>query len=147
MQAYGLGMPGDFIQGIGNPQDSFSNKPLGVYWKDSWRVRPNLTVNYGVRYDIEFPPQFTPPNGLGLAGTTSRPAKRNSDGQEQRSAASWNGVEPRGDGKTVIRASYGIFYDHPLLGLYFLEMRPTDRQRTVRTSRHRILRRALILLT
>ncbi len=24
------------------------------------------------------------------------------------------------DGKTVVRASYGLFYDHPLLGLYFL---------------------------
>jgi hypothetical protein len=28
--------------------------------------------------------------------------------------------DPRGDGKTVVRASFGMFYDHPLLGLYFL---------------------------
>ena len=28
--------------------------------------------------------------------------------------------DPKGDGKSVFRASYGIFYDHPLLGLYFL---------------------------
>ena len=28
--------------------------------------------------------------------------------------------DPKGDGKTVIRSSYGIFFDHPLLGLYFL---------------------------
>ena len=67
VQAYGLGIPQDFIQGIGNPHDSFSNKPLGVYWQDSWRVRPNLTLNFGVRYDVEFPPQFAPPDALALA--------------------------------------------------------------------------------
>ena len=30
----------------------------------------------------------------------------------------WRGI-PKGDGKTVLRASYGIFYDHPLLGALF----------------------------
>jgi len=36
---------------------------------------------------------------------------------QPRIGIAWN---PRGDGKSVLRASYGIFYDHPLLGLYFL---------------------------
>src|SRR5207253_7524918 len=66
VQAYGAGLPGTYIQGIGNPNDKFTNQPLGLFWQDSWRARSNLTVNYGMRYDIEFPPQFAPPTGLGL---------------------------------------------------------------------------------
>ena len=66
VQSYGLGMPGDFIQGVGSPTQSFSNKPLGVFWQDSWRVNQNLALNYGLRYDIEFPPTFPPPQGIAL---------------------------------------------------------------------------------
>src|SRR6202162_1341931 len=121
VQAYGLGMPGDFIQGIGSPSDSFPNKPLGLFWQDSWRVRHNLTLNYGVRYDVEFPPKFKPPQGL------ARPAyqalglqkgiQTDKNNIQPRFGLAW---DPKGDGKTVVRASYGMFYDHPLLGLYFL---------------------------
>ncbi len=121
VQAYGLGMPGDFIQGIGSPSDSFPNKPLGLYWQDSWRLRPNLTLNYGVRYDVEFPPKFKPPVGLALPAYQAlglqKGIQTDKNNIQPRFGLAW---DPRGDGKTVVRASYGIFYDHPLLGLYFL---------------------------
>jgi hypothetical protein len=121
VQAYGAGLPEDFIQGIGNPHDTFPNKPLGAYWQDSWRIRPNLTLNYGVRYDIEFPPQFKPVSPLAQAGYNflglQKGIQTDTNNVAPRIGMAW---DPKGDGKTVVRASYGMFYDHPLLGLYFL---------------------------
>src|SRR5579862_2238420 len=58
VQSYGAGLPGDFVQGIGSPTDSFKNIPIGVFWQDSWRVSPTVTLNYGLRYDVEIPPKF-----------------------------------------------------------------------------------------
>src|SRR5579862_3964752 len=121
VQAYGAGLPEDFIQGIGNPHDSFVNKPLGIFWQDSWRVRPNLTLNYGLRYDVEFPPQFKPVTPLAQAGYNflglQKGIQIDDNNVQPRIGVAW---DPHGDGKTVVRASYGLFYDHPLLGLYFL---------------------------
>jgi hypothetical protein len=121
VQAYGLGIPNTFVQGIGNPHDAFDNKPLGVFIEDSWRIKPNLTLNYGVRYDVEFAPQFAPPNPLALAAYNAlglqKGIQTDTNNIQPRVGLAW---DPKGDGKSVFRASYGIFYDHPLLGLYFL---------------------------
>jgi len=121
VQAYGFGVPGDFIQGLGSPTDSFSNKALGLFWQDSWRVHHNLTLNLGVRYDVEFPPRFKPPQGLALpaygALGLQKGIQTDKNNIQPRIGVAW---DPKGDGKTVVRASFGMFYDHPLLGLYFL---------------------------
>jgi hypothetical protein len=121
VQAYGFGVPQDFIQGFGSPSDSFHNIPIGVFWQDSWRARQNLTVNFGVRYDVEIAPKFKPPQGLALPAYNllglQKGIQTDKNNVQPRVGIAW---DPRGDSKTVIRASYGIFYDHPLLGLYFL---------------------------
>ena len=121
VQAYGAGLPGDFIQGIGSPSDSFKNIPIGAFWQDSWRVNPHVTLNYGLRYDVEIPPKFRPPQGLALPAYKllglQKGIQTDTNNIQPRIGLAW---DPAGDGKTVVRASYGIFYDHPLLGLYFL---------------------------
>lgn len=121
VQAYGAGIPTDLVQGVGNPHDSFSNKPLGLFWQDSWRALPNLTFNFGLRYDVEFPPQLPPPSGLALSAYNQlglqKGIQTDANNLQPRLGMAW---DPRGNGKTVVRASYGMFYDHPLLGLYFL---------------------------
>jgi hypothetical protein len=121
VQSYGAGLPGDFIQGIGSPSDTFRNIPIGAFWQDSWRISPKVTLNYGVRYDVEFAPQFKPPQGLALPAYKllglQKGIQTDTNNIQPRIGLAW---DPKGDGKSVVRASYGIFYDHPLLGLYFL---------------------------
>ncbi len=120
VQAYGSGLPQNFIQGVGNPHDEFSNKTLGLFVQDSLRIAHNLTLNYGVRYDVEFTPTFA-------ASTPISDAAQKQLGITQGIPRDYNNFAPRvglawdpwSDGKTVIRASYGIFYDHPLLALAF----------------------------
>jgi hypothetical protein len=121
IQSYGLGFPNELVQGYGSPTDSFSNKPLGVFWQDSWRATPTVTLNYGLRYDVEFPPQLSPLNALAKAAYNElglqKGIQTDTHNVQPRFGMAW---DPKGDGKTVMRASYGIFFDHPLLGLYFL---------------------------
>jgi Carboxypeptidase regulatory-like domain/TonB dependent receptor len=120
VQAYGLGLPQVFIQGIGNPHDSFTINTLGFFIQDSWRMNSRLTLNYGVRYDYELTPVFPAVNSLSQAaqdalGITQGIPRDNNNIAPRLGFA----FDPKGDGKTVVRGSYGLFYDHPLLALAF----------------------------
>jgi len=121
VQAFGLGIPQEYIQGIGNSNHPFNNKALGLFWQDSWKINRRLTLNYGVRYDIEWNPIFPAANPLNDAGEKAFgviqgiPLDKNNFAP--RVAIAW---DPWGNGKTVIRAGFGLFYDHPPLALAFL---------------------------
>ena len=120
VQAYGLGIPQVFIQGIGNPHQSFSNTAVGGFIQDSWLMRQNVTLNYGVRYDVEFTPTFPAVNDISQRAQDAlgitKGIPRDTNNFAPRIGLAW---DPHSDGKTAVRAGYGIFYDHPLLALAF----------------------------
>jgi hypothetical protein len=49
-----LGAPTQFVQGQSYPSYGRSWY-LGFYGQDSWRAKPNLTLNFGLRYDVSTP--------------------------------------------------------------------------------------------
>src|SRR5207253_1019653 len=132
VQQYGLGLPTNYIQGFGDPVSRIGNKPIAFFAQDSWKVRPNLTLNYGVRYDVELtdtiaPVAFTDPlTGIALTAGDLL-AAQDSLRVQQGFPRDKNNFAPRvgfawdvhGTGKTVIRGAYGLFYDHPLLAVAF----------------------------
>jgi hypothetical protein len=120
LQAYGLGIPTTYIQGIGNSNTPFNNYPIGVFAQDSWRATKKLTLNYGLRYDFEITPLFAPATPVNAAAEQAlgvvEGIPRDYKNVAPRFGLAW---DPAGDGKTVVRAGYGLFYDHPLLAIAF----------------------------
>ncbi len=47
------GAPIDFVVGVGPGTVRTKDNIYGAYVQDTWKLRPNFTVNYGVRYDYE----------------------------------------------------------------------------------------------
>ncbi len=120
VQSYGLGLPSIYIQGIGSSNNPFDNIPMGFFLQDNWRINRHLTVNYGVRYDVEISPLLAPGTALNAAAEKAlgvgEGIPRDYNNVAPRIGLAW---DPAGNGKTVIRAGFGIFYDHPLLATAF----------------------------
>jgi len=82
----------NFQQGFGQPSTTQNNPNLGLFLEDEWSLRPGLTLNVGLRYDLQ-----------GLPA----PVKTDTNNLAPRLGFAW---DPLGTGKTVVRASYGMFY-------------------------------------
>jgi hypothetical protein len=97
-----------FAQTIGEPSIHYNSLFSGLYAQDSWKPASNVTVTYGLRYDVYRPPQ---------ANEASPFAYSRRFRTDKNNAAPRLGVAI-GLGKTVFRASGGIFYDPFQTDLY-----------------------------
>jgi len=85
--------------------DDFWMKMYDGFAEDSWKIRPNLTLNLGVRYDFQLTPDPAIPNkSTALAAEYNTKIKNVSDRIQPRIGFSWS---PHND--TVVRGGYGIF--------------------------------------
>ena len=88
-----------FAQTFGDTSVTQTNPNLGMYVQDEWKATDSVTLNAGVRYDLQF-----------LESITS-----DTNNVSPRIGVAWT---PRGSLRTVVRGSAGLFYDRvPLRAL------------------------------
>ena len=98
----------DPVTGVG--KDDFYDTDVAGFFEDSWKARRNLTLNLGVRYEVQLIPQPPKPN-TATPLTTLYTSTINID---KNNFAPRLGVAWEVGKGTVLRAGYGIFYaqDH-----------------------------------
>ena len=81
-----------FTQAFGETTVTQQNPNVGVYAQDEWKVNPSLTVNAGLRYDLQF----------------LETIKTDTNNVSPRLGFAWS---PSASGRTIVRGSVGLFYD------------------------------------
>jgi hypothetical protein len=85
--------------------DDFWMKMFDGFAEDAWKIRPNVTVTLGVRYDIQITPAPVKiNNNLPPLSTLYSSTIKNTNRIQPRVAVAWSPFNG-----TVVRAGYGIF--------------------------------------
>ncbi len=112
------------------PRMHFFYTSTAGYIQDDWKATPHLTINMGVRYEYFSPTQdranqfesYRLPTAPGLPGSDvvagiggygSKIYNDDINNVGPRLGLSW---QPYGNSKTVVHASYGIYYNSPAIG-------------------------------
>jgi hypothetical protein len=104
------------IAGVPPPgKSTITNQDYGLFAQDKWQIRSNFTFSYGLRWEAQiFPKPVISPTQTAYASLLSNPAFP-SDGTlhspkkefQPRVGIAWDLSKK---GKSVLRASYGIYY-------------------------------------
>ena len=117
LEDFFAGLPTKGSQLVGDPTRHIHNWGYAAFAQDDWRVTPRLTVNLGVRYELNtvikddhnLLGNFSPTAGLQQVGKGISDAY-NGDRNNfaPRVGFAWDTL---GNGKTVLRGGFGIIYE------------------------------------
>jgi hypothetical protein len=112
-----------FLQGAGPSgpatdaagASSITNQDYALFAQDKWQVRPNLSVNYGLRWEAQIFPDVTVAPSATAYGFALSDPRFPSDGTlhspkkefQPRVGFAWDASK---NGKSVLRGSYGVYY-------------------------------------
>ncbi|HYR75118.1 MAG TPA: carboxypeptidase regulatory-like domain-containing protein [Pyrinomonadaceae bacterium] len=106
-----------YARNIGNGLLTLSSPQYAGYAQDSWRVRPNFTINFGLRYEAQIMPQPDTSNAavtnavlnatLPLGNVDPRVIRSQKNQWAPRGGFAW---DPWNNGKGVIRGYAGIYF-------------------------------------
>jgi hypothetical protein len=137
-----LGLPRQADRNLGEPFHNAMTFASGYYFQDDWKVTPRLTLNLGLRYELDLPEvervnkiaSFDPAtNTIKVAGgqeayidpvTKLLLLRPRPDVGRRLWVTDTNNFAPRiglawrplGGTRTVIRAGFGTFYNHQIVG-------------------------------
>jgi Carboxypeptidase regulatory-like domain/TonB dependent receptor/TonB-dependent Receptor Plug Domain len=117
MAAVAAGTPAAYVQGYGNDRAPYNYNDVSLFVQDEWRLSRKLTIKPGVRYQRQFFPDVAYDVGLpgGERYRYAYPEDKNNIAP--RLSVSF---DPKGNGRTALHASYGIFYDNTLTSTVFI---------------------------
>jgi hypothetical protein len=97
------GRAASYSRNTGNPYIGLRATEYNAYVQDDWRVRPRLTLNLGLRYELNSVPKEV--NGLIAEQYRFRGDHNNF---APRFGFAWQADR---DGKTAVRGGYGVYYN------------------------------------
>ncbi len=114
--------PTSYSISIGDFHYNYVNPAYGAFYQDDWSLTSRLTLNLGLRYDLE--PSVTNP-GYEVPAVESGTRSVPYTNFAPRVGFAY---DVRGDGKSVIRGGVGRYYGNILLNIPMNEVRNRNRQ-------------------